>query len=71
MSKHFKTDLYTEAQMEAFSIQVGDVLTLDVPGEDGKTVRGQHKVLEIDIGREVSHPETGATLTPVTLTLEG
>jgi hypothetical protein len=71
MAIHYKNDLYTEEQMETFRTQVGDVITLDVPNEKEGTLRGEHTVLDINIGEEVKHPKSGVLLTPVTLTLEG
>jgi hypothetical protein len=71
MATHYKTDLLTDEALAAFSAQVGDVLTLDVPDATGKTTRGVHTVTAIETTDAGTHPDTGAHLTRLTLTLEG
>jgi hypothetical protein len=64
---HQKIDLLTDKEMADFETKVGDILLLDVPGEQGKR---ECLVTEIEILDAGNHPETGQHLTRVTLSLE-
>jgi hypothetical protein len=68
MSIHYKIDLLNDEAMATFTIQVGDVLLLDVPSEGGGFTSGYHEVLDIeqaDLG-----VYEGTHYTQVTLTLK-
>jgi hypothetical protein len=68
MAIHYKIDLLNDEAMQTFEVQVGDVLTLDVPSGDGGFTSGYHEVLGIekaDLGIY-----DGVHYTQVTLTLK-
>jgi hypothetical protein len=65
-----KIDLLTDEQMASYSIQAGDILTLDVPDGKGDFNRGDYHVSAVDFNDAGQHPDTGEHLTRVTLTLE-
>jgi hypothetical protein len=67
---HYKTDLINDAVKSDYSVKVGDTLILLVPGPDGKMVRGEHTVMEVEISDAGKHPESGEHLNRVTLTLD-
>ena len=63
---HYKTDLLTDEQLAAYTVQPGDVLTLDVPIIPGITQERVESREDTDAG---NHPVTGVHLTRVTLLL--
>jgi hypothetical protein len=67
---HYKTDLISDAAMADYTVNVGDVLTLDMPTPDGTPVRGEHTVMEVEISDAGKHPESGEHLNRITLTLD-
>ena len=63
---HFKNDLLTDEQLAAYTVQVGDILTLNVPGSSEQSREKVESREDSDAGH---HPVTGEHLTRVSLML--
>jgi hypothetical protein len=63
---HYKTDLLTDEQLAAYTVQTGDILTLNLPGTDKSSRERVESREDSDAGK---HPVTGEHLTRVTLLL--
>jgi hypothetical protein len=73
MSTHYKTDLYTQAQLDALTTKVGDILDLSVPQPDGSFQQTSCKVVNMEINQTAPNPNDpnpGAETFQVLLTLE-
>jgi hypothetical protein len=67
---HYKTDLFTDAQLRDFKAKIGDRIALDVPLGENRFEHQECQITNIDIMPVGAHPDTGEPLTRVTLALQ-
>jgi hypothetical protein len=63
---HYKIDLLSDEALADYTVQVGDILILDIPGSDTPSRERVESREDSDAG---NHPITGEHLTRVSLLL--